>query len=123
MGAHGGGTFSSKDFSKVDRSAAYLARWVARSLANTGLARRALIQFSYAIGVAEPLSVYVDTYGASDKTSDEIVSIINQNFNLRPGVVVREFNLGRPIYLQTAKNGHVGSNQTFTWEQPKELKL
>ncbi|KAI9897542.1 hypothetical protein N3K66_007398 [Trichothecium roseum] len=122
-GAHGGGAFSGKDFSKVDRSAAYLARWVAKSLVNAGLARRALVQFSYAIGVAEPLSVHVDTYGTSDKSSEELVEIINKNFDLRPGVIVRELNLDRPIYRQTAKNGHFGSNQTFTWEQPKALKF
>ncbi|KAI6782204.1 uncharacterized protein J7T54_002441 [Emericellopsis cladophorae] len=122
-GAHGGGAFSGKDFSKVDRSAAYLARWVAKSLVNAKLARRALVQFSYAIGVAEPLSIYVDTYGTSDKSSAELVEIINKNFDLRPGVIVRELNLDRPIYLQTAKNGHFGTNQSFTWEQPKELKF
>ncbi|CAH0049708.1 unnamed protein product [Clonostachys solani] len=122
-GAHGGGAFSGKDFSKVDRSAAYLARWVAKSLVNAKLARRALVQFSYAIGVAEPLSINVDTYGTSDKTSAELVEIINKNFDLRPGVIVRELNLDRPIYLQTAKNGHFGTNQSFSWEQPKELKF
>ena len=122
-GAHGGGAFSGKDFSKVDRSAAYVARWVAKSLVAAGLARRALVQFSYAIGVAEPLSIHVDTYGTSEKSSEELVEIINKNFDLRPGVIVRELNLDRPIYLQTAKNGHFGTNQSFTWEQPKELKL
>ncbi|CRK27883.1 hypothetical protein BN1708_018311, partial [Verticillium longisporum] len=70
-----------------------------------------------------PLSIYVDTYGTSDRTSDELVEIINQNFDLRPGVIVRELNLDRPIYNQTAKNGHFGTNQTFTWEQPKQLKF
>jgi S-adenosylmethionine synthetase len=122
-GAHGGGAFSGKDFSKVDRSAAYVGRWIAKSLVAAGLARRALVQLSYAIGVAEPLSIHVDTYGTSDKTSDQLVEIINSNFDLRPGVIVRELNLDRPIYLQTAKNGHFGTNQSFTWEQPKELKF
>ncbi|CCF41574.1 S-adenosylmethionine synthetase [Colletotrichum higginsianum] len=122
-GAHGGGAFSGKDFSKVDRSAAYVGRWIAKSLVNAGLARRALVQLSYAIGVAEPLSIYVDTYGTSDKTSDQLVEIIRNNFDLRPGVIVRELNLDRPIYLQTAKNGHFGTNQSFTWEQPKTLKF
>ncbi|TQS32543.1 hypothetical protein Golomagni_07138, partial [Golovinomyces magnicellulatus] len=122
-GAHGGGAFSGKDFSKVDRSAAYLARWIAKSLVAAGLARRALVQLSYAIGVAEPLSVYVDTYGTSEKSSEELVEIINKNFDMRPGVIVRELNLDRPIYLQTAKNGHFGTNQSFTWEQPKTLKF
>ncbi|KAF4124068.1 S-adenosylmethionine synthetase [Geosmithia morbida] len=122
-GAHGGGAFSGKDFSKVDRSAAYLARWVAKSLVNAGLARRALVQFSYAIGVAEPLSIYVDSYGTSDKSSEELVKIIRDNFDLRPGVIVRELDLARPIYLQTAKNGHFGTNQDFNWEKPKTLKF
>ncbi|KAF2687964.1 methionine adenosyltransferase [Lentithecium fluviatile CBS 122367] len=121
-GAHGGGAFSGKDYSKVDRSAAYLARWIAKSLVNAKLARRALVQLSYAIGVAEPLSLFVETYGTSDKTSNELVEIIKNNFDLRPGVIVKELNLTNPIYFQTAKNGHF-SNQEFTWEKPKELKL
>jgi len=119
-GAHGGGAFSGKDYSKVDRSAAYLARWIAKSLVKAGLARRALVQLSYAIGVAEPLSLFVETYGTSDKTSAELVEIIHKNFDLRPGVIVKELNLTNPIYCRTAKNGHF-SDQTFTWEQPKEL--
>jgi S-adenosylmethionine synthetase len=121
-GAHGGGAFSGKDYSKVDRSAAYLARWIAKSLVHAKLARRALVQLSYAIGVAEPLSLFVETYGTSDKSSEELVKIILNNFDLRPGVIVKELNLTNPIYNQTAKNGHF-TNQSFTWEQPKELKL
>merc|ERR1712144_83281 len=121
-GAHGGGAFSGKDYSKVDRSAAYLARWIAKSLLHAKLARRALVQLSYAIGVAEPLSIYVDTYGTSDKTSAELVEIINKNFDLRPGVIVKELDLARPIYFQTAKNGHF-TNQNFSWEKPKTLTL
>ncbi|KAL2159232.1 hypothetical protein VTH06DRAFT_2665 [Thermothelomyces fergusii] len=122
-GAHGGGAFSGKDFSKVDRSAAYLGRWIAKSLVAAGLARRALVQLSYAIGVAEPLSIYVDTYGTSEKTSEELVKIIRDNFDLRPGVIVKELDLAKPIYLQTAKNGHFGTNQNFSWEKPKPLKF
>jgi S-adenosylmethionine synthetase len=79
------------------------------------------VQLSYAIGVSEPLSIYVDTYGTSDKTSDDLVEIIRKNFDLRPGVIVRELDLDKPIYLQTAKNGHFGTNQDFTWEKPKQL--
>lgn len=112
-GAHGGGAFSGKDYSKVDRSAAYLGRWIAKSLVTAGLARRALVQLSYAIGVAEPLSLYVDTYGTSEKTSEELVEIIKANFNMRPGVIVKELNLTNPIYNQTAKNGHF-TNQVLT---------
>jgi S-adenosylmethionine synthetase len=121
-GAHGGGAFSGKDYSKVDRSAAYLARWIAKSLVKAGLARRALVQLSYAIGVAEPLSLFVETYGTSDRSSDELVSIIRDNFDLRPGVIVKELNLTNPIYCRTAKNGHF-TDQSFPWEQPKELKF
>lgn len=105
-GAHGGGAFSGKDYSKVDRSAAYVARWIAKSLVTAGLARRALVQLSYAIGVAEPLSMFVETYGTSEKTSPQLVEIIKANFDLRPGVIVKELDLARPIYFQTAKNGH-----------------
>ncbi|KAI1660838.1 S-adenosylmethionine synthetase [Daldinia decipiens] len=122
-GAHGGGAFSGKDFSKVDRSAAYLARWVAKSLVAAGLAKRALVQLSYAIGVAEPCSIYVDSYGTSDKTAEELVDIVKANFDLRPGAIAKELNLIRPIYNQTAKFGHFGTNQEFTWEQPKALKF
>ncbi|EXJ84323.1 S-adenosylmethionine synthase [Capronia epimyces CBS 606.96] len=121
-GAHGGGAFSGKDYSKVDRSAAYLARWIAKSLVAAGLARRCLVQMSYAIGIAEPLSLFVETYGTSDKSSHELVEIINKNFDLRPGVIVKELNLINPIYCRTAKNGHF-TDQSFPWEQPKKLEL
>lgn len=121
-GAHGGGAFSGKDYSKVDRSAAYLARWIAKSLVTAKLARRALVQLSYAIGVAEPLSLFVETYGTSEKSSDELVEIILKNFDLRPGVIVKELNLINPIYCQTAKNGHF-SDPNFPWEKPKTLKF
>jgi S-adenosylmethionine synthetase len=121
-GAHGGGAFSGKDFSKVDRSAAYVARWIAKSLVHAKLARRALVQLSYAIGVAEPLSIFVDTYGTSTRSSDELVEIIRKNFDLRPGVIVKELDLAKPIYFQTAKNGHF-TNQNFSWEKPKKLEF
>ena len=80
------------------------------------------MQLSYAIGVAEPLSIFVETYGTSDKSSDELVAIIGKNFDLRPGVIVKELDLAKPIYLQTAKNGHF-TNQAFSWEKPKTLTL
>lgn len=121
-GAHGGGAFSGKDFSKVDRSAAYAARWVAKSLVASKLAKRCLVQFSYAIGVAEPLSIYVDTYGTSKYTSEELVAIIRKNFDLRPGVIVKELDLAKPIYFKTASYGHF-TNQENSWEKPKTLKL
>jgi len=122
-GAHGGGAFSGKDPSKVDRSAAYAARWIAKSLVHAKLCRRALVQISYAIGVAEPLSVYVDTYGTGVKSDAEILEIIKKNFVLRPGCVIRDLKLKRPIYEKTAYFGHFGRNDPdFTWEHPKELK-
>ncbi|WAQ93385.1 hypothetical protein PtA15_18A446 [Puccinia triticina] len=122
-GAHGGGAFSGKDWSKVDRSGAYLARWIAKSIIAAGLARRILVQLSYAIGVAEPLSIHVDSYGTSKgKTDAQLVDIILRNFDLRPGVVVKELGLQRPIYTQTAAYGHFGNPQ-YPWEQPKQLKF
>jgi len=119
-GAHGGGAFSGKDFSKVDRSAAYAARWVAKSLVKAKLCRRVLVQVSYAIGVARPLSISLFTYGSSQKTEQELLHIVNKNFDLRPGVIVRELNLKRPIYQKTASYGHFGRPE-FTWEMPKKL--
>jgi S-adenosylmethionine synthetase len=124
-GAHGGGAFSGKDPSKVDRSAAYAARWVAKSIVKAGLAARVLIQVAYAIGVAEPLSVNVETYGTGTKTEEELVQIIAKNFDLRPGCIIRDLQLKRPIYSKTAAYGHFGRPQEkdFTWEQAKPLDL
>ncbi|XP_015239941.1 PREDICTED: S-adenosylmethionine synthase isoform type-1-like isoform X1 [Cyprinodon variegatus] len=119
-GAHGGGAFSGKDFSKVDRSAAYAARWVAKSLVKAKLCRRVLVQVSYAIGVAHPLSISLFTYGSSKKTESELLKIVNKNFDLRPGVIVRDLQLKRPIYQQTAAYGHFGRPE-FSWEVPKKL--
>lgn len=120
-GAHGGGAFSGKDFSKVDRSAAYDARWVAKSLVKAQLCKRVLVQVSYAIGVAEPLSIFVSSYGTGVKSDAELLKIVKQNFDLRPGVIVRDLELKRPIYSKTAAYGHFGRKE-FTWEQPKSLK-
>jgi S-adenosylmethionine synthetase len=124
-GAHGGGAFSGKDPSKVDRSAAYAARWIAKSIVAAGLAARVLVQISYAIGVAEPLSVFIDSYGtAKDKTDAEILAIVKKNFDLRPGCVIRDLKLKRPIYEKTAYHGHFGRDDPdFTWEQPKKLEF
>lgn len=121
-GAHGGGAFSGKDFSKVDRSAAYTARWIAKSIVKAGLARRIIVQLSYAIGVAEPLSIYVDTYGTGKKSDEELVDVIRKNWDLRPGVIVRELDLQKPIYQKTASYGHFG-NPDYSWEKPKKLVL
>jgi len=121
-GAHGGGAFSGKDPTKVDRSAAYAARWVAKSIVASGLAHRALVQVSYAIGVAHPLSIFVDTYGTGKIPDTEILEIVKKNFDLRPGVLMRDLKLKRPIYEKTAYFGHFGRNDPdFTWEQPKKL--
>jgi len=121
-GAHGGGAFSGKDYSKVDRSAAYAARWIAKSLVAAGLARRILVQVAYAIGIKEPLSIYVDTYGTGKKSNAEILKIIEKNFDLRPGIIVRDLKLYRPIFKKTAAYGHFGRDDPdFTWEKPKSL--
>eukprot|EP00112_Aurelia_sp_Birch-Aquarium-sp1_P015768 Seg352.4 transcript_id=Seg352.4/GoldUCD/mRNA.D3Y31 product="S-adenosylmethionine synthase isoform type-2" protein_id=Seg352.4/GoldUCD/D3Y31 len=120
-GAHGGGAFSGKDFSKVDRSAAYAARWIAKSIVHAGLARRCLIQISYAIGIAEPLSITVFDYGTSKHTQTELLKIVKKNFDLRPGVIVRELGLRKPIYRDTCIYGHFKPG--FTWEEPKKLEL
>jgi len=123
-GAHGGGAFSGKDPSKVDRSAAYAARWVAKSIVAAALARRVLVQVSYAIGVAKPLSVYVNSYGTGKVSDAELLKIVEKNFDLRPGCITRDLNLKRPIYRLTASGGHFGrSEPEFTWEVPKKLQL
>jgi len=119
-GAHGGGAFSGKDYTKVDRSAAYAARWVAKSLVKAGLCRRVLVQISYAIGIAEPLSVTIFSYGTSEKTTQELTEIVKKNFDLRPGRIVKDLNLKQPIFQATSTYGHFGREQ-FAWEQPKKL--
>jgi len=124
--AHGGGAFSGKDPSKVDRSAAYYARFVAKSLVAADIADRALIQVSYAIGLADPLSIHVETYGTAKhgRSEADIVRIVKKNFNFRPGNIIQELNLKRPIYQKTAAFGHFGRNDPdFTWETPKTLNL
>lgn len=119
-GAHGGGAFSGKDFTKVDRSAGYAARWVAKSLVNAKLCRRCLVQFSYAIGIAEPLSISIFTYGTSHLCESELIKIVNKNFDLRPGRIVKELNLRQPIYQESSVYGHFGRAE-FPWEVPKKL--
>jgi len=121
-GAHGGGAFSGKDYTKVDRSAAYAARWVAKSLVKAGLCRRCLVQVSYAIGLPEPLSVTVFDYGSGVKSAKELTEIVKKNFDLRPGRIVKDLKLKTPIFQQTASYGHFGRD-IFTWEQPKTLQF
>lgn len=121
-GAHGGGAFSGKDPTKVDRSAAYAARWVAKSLVKSGLTKRCLIQLAYAIGVAHPLSINVETYGTSKYTEEQLVKVVGDNFDLRPGCIIRDMKLKRPVYRPTAAYGHFGRDEEgFTWEQAKTL--
>lgn len=121
-GAHGGGAFSGKDFTKVDRSAAYAARWVAKSLVKAELCRRVMVQISYAIGVAKPLSVSIFSYGTSKLSDAELLKIVEKNFDLRPGRIVKDLDLRKPIYEKTSVYGHFGRPE-FAWEQPKQLQL
>ncbi|WP_055071466.1 methionine adenosyltransferase [Clostridium massiliamazoniense] len=118
MGRHGGGAFSGKDPTKVDRSAAYAARWVAKNLVAAGIADKAEIQLAYAIGVAKPVSIVVDTFGTGKMGEAEIIEIIEKVFDLRPGAIIRDLDLRRPIYKQTAAYGHFGRTDVeLPWEQ------
>ena len=118
MGRHGGGAFSGKDPTKVDRSGAYAARWVAKNVVAAGLASRCEIQVSYAIGVAHPLSVNVETFGTGNVDDEKISSLINEYFDLRPGAIIRDLNLRQPIYQQLAAYGHFGRDDLdLTWEK------
>ncbi|ABS39870.1 methionine adenosyltransferase [Clostridium botulinum] len=117
-GRHGGGAFSGKDPTKVDRSAAYAARWVAKNLVAAGVADKLEIQLAYAIGVAKPVSISVDTFGTGKMTDEEIVSIVNKVFDLRPGAIIRDLDLRRPIYKQVAAYGHFGRTDIdVPWER------
>jgi len=117
-GAHGGGAFSGKDPSKVDRSAAYAARWVAKNIVAAGLASHCNIQLSYAIGVAKPISVHVDTYGTGKISEEKMLEIINKLFDLRPSAIIKALDLKRPIYRESARNGHFGRElPNFLWEK------
>jgi len=117
MGRHGGGAFSGKDCTKVDRSAAYAARWVAKNVVAAGLAERCEVQLAYAIGVARPLSVNVETFGTGRLTSSDLVQIIESTFDLRPGAIIRDLRLRRPIYRNTAAYGHFGRDDIDApWE-------
>jgi len=119
---HGGGCFSGKDPSKVDRSGAYMARRVAKSIVAAGLAKRCEVQIAYAIGVVEPVSIFVETFGTSSKSSEELEQIIRQNFDLTPRGIIESLDLLRPIYAQTATYGHFGrSDLNLPWEKVKEL--
>jgi len=117
MGRHGGGAFSGKDPTKVDRSAAYAARYVAKNIVAAGIADRVEVQVSYAIGVAHPLSVNVETFGTAKIADEKIADLVNEHFDLRPGAIIRDLNLRQPIYRQTAAYGHFGRDDIqLPWE-------
>jgi S-adenosylmethionine synthetase len=123
-GAHGGGAFSGKDPTKVDRSAAYACRWIAKSLVAAELAERVLVQVSYSIGLAEPMSLFVNSFGTGKKSDTELMEIVKKNFDLRPGMIIQALRLRRPIYRKTAAFGHFGrEDPDFDWEKPKKLTL
>ena len=118
MARHGGGAFSGKDPSKVDRSAAYATRWVAKNVVASGAASRCEVQVAYAIGIARPMSILVETFGTEKVAPDKISSVINEVFDLRPSAIIHELKLRNPIYAQTAAYGHFGrEDEDFTWEQ------
>lgn len=123
-GGHGGGAFSGKDGTKVDRSGAYAARWIAKSLVHNKLCERCLIQIAYGIGIPDPISVNVNSYGtvAQGFTDESLVEIINKEFNLKPGRIIEQFKLNRPIYRKTTLYGHFLKNDPdMMWENPKDL--
>merc|ERR550519_9248 len=123
-GAHGGGAFSGKDTTKVDRSAAYAARWAAKSLVAAGFAKRCLVQVSYAIGVAQPLSMFVHSYGTSAKNKDDndLCEVVKRNFDFRPGCIERDLKLREPQYQKLAAYGHFGRDDIKPkWEVVKDL--
>ena len=123
MARHGGGAFSGKDPSKVDRSAAYAARWVAKHVVAAGAARRCELQVAYAIGVARPVSLALETFGTETVDPERIIKVIGELFDLRPAAIIRDLDLRRPIYRRTAAYGHFGrSDKEFTWEQTPKVE-
>jgi S-adenosylmethionine synthetase len=126
LGSHGGGAFSGKDPTKVDRSASYAARWVAKNLVASGLAREVEIQVAYAIGVARPVSVMVNSYGTGSMPDEEIVRVVRKVFDLRPAAIIEALGLRKPIYRQTASYGHFGRRPrrdgAFSWERTDRIK-
>jgi S-adenosylmethionine synthetase len=123
-GGHGGGAFSGKDPSKVDRSAAYAARWIAKSLVANKFCKRVMVQVAYSIGLPKPLSIFVDSYDtvAEGYSDNDLIKIVSNNFDLRPGAIIRDLKLKRPIYKKTSHGCHYGkSDPDFTWEVIKDL--
>jgi len=122
MGRHGGGAFSGKDPSKVDRSGCYAARWVAKNVVASGLCDRCEVQVAYAIGVAEPVSVMVDSFGTGKVSDDKLTALVRKHFDLTPRGIIEALKLRRPIYRRTAAYGHFGRGD-FAWEQTDKAKL
>ncbi len=124
MARHGGGAFSGKDPTKVDRSAAYAARHIAKNIVAAGLADRLELQIAYAIGVARPLSIFVETFGTGKVSDDEILRLINEHFDLRPAAIIQSLNLRRPIYQPTAAFGHFGRTDIDApWESLNKVPM
>ena len=124
MGRHGGGAFSGKDPSKVDRSACYMCRYVAKNIVAAGLSDKCEVQVAYAIGVAKPVSLMVNTFGTNKISEDEIETLVNKHFDMRPAEIVKQLDLKKPIYQKTAAYGHFGRNDPeFTWEKTDKAEL
>jgi len=124
MGRHGGGAFSGKDPTKVDRSGAYACRWVAKNVVAAGLADRVEVQIAYAIGMSHPLSINIETFGTGKIDDERIAEIVHQNFDLRPGAIIRDLNLRRPIFRQTATYGHFGRDDLdLSWEKTDKAPI
>lgn len=124
IGSHGGGCFSGKDPSKVDRSGSYMARYIAKNIVASGLADRCGVQIAYAIGIAKPLSVMVDTYGTGKISEEKITELVKKHFDMRPKAIIDNLNLLRPIYRKTAVYGHFGrENPDFTWEETDKAEM
>ncbi len=123
VGSHGGGCFSGKDPSKVDRSGAYMARYIAKNVVAAGIAEQCEIQISYAIGVAKPISVLINTFGTGKCTDDQLLELVNKNFDMRPKAIITQLNLLRPIYRKTAVFGHFGRDDVdFPWEKTDKVE-
>ncbi len=123
-GRHGGGAFSGKDPTKVDRSATYAARYVAKNIVAAGLAKKCEVGLAYAIGVAKPVSVFIETFGTAKVSEDKIIELVEKHFDLRPAAIIRDLDLRRPIYKKTAAYGHFGRNdRDFTWEKTDKAEL
>ncbi len=121
---HGGGAFSGKDPTKVDRSAAYAARYVAKNIVAAGLASKCEIELAYAIGVAKPLSIFVDTFGTGTVSDEKLIELINNNFDLRPGAIIRDLDLRKPMYKKVAAYGHFGRNDLdLPWERTDKVEI